>query len=397
MRPRLSAVLVLAASLFGGPWIHADDSDLASNAALQHWFALDSVRDVSAYPKDQEAVLRDPVNVPLVDPGVTNEPALRLIKIARSPLSYVRRGARLKRCEWALPPTGPLTLLPHVQRSRTIVSLLILDARYQLSKGRSADAVADLADALVFVRHVATGDYLILGLGQFAHDEKVIQATAAHLQDFDREALRALQVRLRALPESPTMSQRMLSEGKSFLEWLRSIIRNQGVEAAAESLRSVIGGERDLPLREEISASAKRGKEHMLKLVDDTRQLYEDAARVLTVSVDELDAAHETFQEKIEDANPVAKVLLGFPLKHGLVDLRHSEAKAETRMAMFKAAVAVALDGPSQLKSFRDPHGDGPFEYRRLRDGFELKSDLLIDKKPFAMEFRAKIPEKDKK
>jgi hypothetical protein len=52
---------------------------------------------------------------------------------------------------------------------------------------------------------------------------------------------------------------------------------------------------------------------------------------------------------------------------------------------MLLAAVAVAHDGPEKLKEIRDPFGEGPFEYRKLESGFELKSKLKFDGEPVTL------------
>ena len=54
-------------------------------------------------------------------------------------------------------------------------------------------------------------------------------------------------------------------------------------------------------------------------------------------------------------------------------------------MALFKAALAVVKGGPDQLEAIKDPFGDGPFEYRNLEKGFELKSKLLFKGQPVAL------------
>jgi hypothetical protein len=54
------------------------------------------------------------------------------------------------------------------------------------------------------------------------------------------------------------------------------------------------------------------------------------------------------------------------------------------------AAVAVANDGPEKLKEIPDPVVGGPFEYRKLDDGFELKSKLVIDDKPVTLTIGAR-------
>jgi hypothetical protein len=62
-----------------------------------------------------------------------------------------------------------------------------------------------------------------------------------------------------------------------------------------------------------------------------------------------------------------------------------TERRTQTRMALFKAALAVVQDGPDKLKDIKDPFGDGPFEYRALDKGFELESKLLYHEKPVTL------------
>jgi hypothetical protein len=47
--------------------------------------------------------------------------------------------------------------------------------------------------------------------------------------------------------------------------------------------------------------------------------------------------------------------------------------------------MAVVQGGPDRLKDFKDPFGDGPFEYRALDRGFELKSKLLFRDQPVTL------------
>ena len=59
--------------------------------------------------------------------------------------------------------------------------------------------------------------------------------------------------------------------------------------------------------------------------------------------------------------------------------------RAAVRHALFRAAIAVVRDGPDKLKDFPDPAGDGPFEYKQVDGGFELKSKLMNKDQPLAM------------
>jgi hypothetical protein len=57
---------------------------------------------------------------------------------------------------------------------------------------------------------------------------------------------------------------------------------------------------------------------------------------------------------------------------------RNVEAAHQTRLALLRAAIAVAQDGPEAIKkdSHRDPFGTGPFEYTKAEGGFTLESSL---------------------
>ena len=54
-------------------------------------------------------------------------------------------------------------------------------------------------------------------------------------------------------------------------------------------------------------------------------------------------------------------------------------------MELLKAAIAVVRGGPEKLEAIKDPFGTGPFEYRPLDKGFELKSKLLFHDQPVSL------------
>ncbi len=62
--------------------------------------------------------------------------------------------------------------------------------------------------------------------------------------------------------------------------------------------------------------------------------------------------------------------------------------RSEARMAMLLAAVVVVEDGPESLKDIKDPFGRGPFEYRALERGFELRSALVFEGEPVTLTVR---------
>src|SRR5262249_9096059 len=91
----------------------------------------------------------------------------------------------------------------------------------------------------------------------------------------------------------------------------------------------------------------------------------------------EFDAEYPKFAKKAKAANPLAVLFL--PSMDHYVP---AERRAQARLALFKAALAVVQGGPDQLKAIKDPFGDGPFAYNALDKGFALKSKLLFKGQP---------------
>ena len=98
------------------------------------------------------------------------------------------------------------------------------------------------------------------------------------------------------------------------------------------------------------------------------------------LSAKEFDAKYPEFFKRSRVANPLASAFL--PAVDKLVA---ADRRARTQLAMFKAAVAVVQGGPDKLKNINDPFGHGPFQYRALGRGFELKSTLRYQDKPITL------------
>ena len=64
-------------------------------------------------------------------------------------------------------------------------------------------------------------------------------------------------------------------------------------------------------------------------------------------------------------------------------DMMAQETDPEVRLAMLLASIAVVESGPEKLKEIKSPFG--PYEYRALDKGFELKSKLLYEGQPVTL------------
>ncbi len=111
-------------------------------------------------------------------------------------------------------------------------------------------------------------------------------------------------------------------------------------------------------------------------MLKDLLPFSDELANVTALPPKEFDAQYPEFVQKVKATSPMAILILSTNLTIA------SERRNQAQIALFKAAIAVVQNGPDKLKDIRDPFGDGPFEYRVLDKGFELKSKLLFNGQP---------------
>ena len=92
------------------------------------------------------------------------------------------------------------------------------------------------------------------------------------------------------------------------------------------------------------------------------------------------DKQYPELLSRAKAASPVGGLLL--PSLDRMVEVRR---RAQAQRLLLKAAMAVVQGGQKKLKDVKDPFGDGPFEYRDLGKGFELKSKLIFRGQPVTL------------
>jgi hypothetical protein len=115
-------------------------------------------------------------------------------------------------------------------------------------------------------------------------------------------------------------------------------------------------------------------------MLEDLLPVYDKQAKVMALPWKELDAQYPKFFKEAKAANPLAPLLLPAMDKVAASHRRHV-----TQITLLKAALAVVQGGPEKLKDIKDPFGKGPFKYRALDKGFELKAKLLYKGKPIVL------------
>ncbi len=344
--------------------------DSAANAALQYWQAF---AQMPALDKEQEKLLEEWDKVPL------DRAALGLLGKSHASLMYLRRGAKLRQCDWGLDyDDGIGLLLPHLAKARDLARLTALQARHDFEQGRWSAGREYATALMVLARHVGRDPIMISILVRYAIEGIAIDLVAAYAPELKAPPAKLAALH-EALPAAATLPQAYAAEKQFFVDWM---IRKLGEEERRKK-----GAWRDLWKKlwagsEEVPAAARNvdSFEEATRLVKDLLPVYDQLAKLVALPPREFDAQYPEFKRKTKAAHPLAVGVISSPEK-----MLAAERRNQARMAMLFAAIAIAQDGPDKLRDFKDPFGTGPFEYRALDKGFELKSKLIFRDQPVTL------------
>jgi hypothetical protein len=350
-------------------------TDLGANAAVKYWqaFAL-----LPALDKDQEKLLEEWKKVPL------DAAALKLIDASAGSRVYLHRGAKLPRCDWSLDyEDGILLRLPFLPKTLPLARLTALHARHEFERGHGEAGWEDVAALLKMARDVEQTPIMIANLVGYRLESIGIEAACPYLLEL-KPVLPAAPAFLESPPAAVTLRQLVLKEKQIGPLWLiRELKEAESREAGSwqglwKEVLSAPGEELQAQDREAIQ-SAKTFAQ-AIKMLEDLLPLSDELAEVAGLPWKEFDARYPQFVAKAKASAALAGYLLP-----SLDRFVAAERRIEAQRAMFKAAVAVVRGGPQALKDLPDPFGDGPFAYRALERGFELKSKLLFKGEPVTL------------
>jgi hypothetical protein len=360
----LGSVLAVAAS--AQP---ADEMPKVSdNAALQYWQAFGMLPALDA---EQEKLLEDWDTVPLDDAAV------KLLEQSRTSVMYLRRGAKLQRCDWGLDYNDGVSLhLPHLAKARTLARIAALDARQAFNQRRSNDAREDVMSLMALARHVGADPILVSTIVRYGIESLAIDAVTPHLPKMNADHAEAAAM-FASLPQATTVRQSVFAEKKFFAEWIIRKLKD------AEQTRKGSWRELWVALAAPEMPDSLKGVdtyEQATKMMEDFLPVYDELATLVDLPKGEFDSKYPPFAERARSISPVADLLLP-AMDKTLGVTRRGDARA----AMLLAAIAVVEGGPEKLAGIKDPYGDGPFAYRALGEGFELTSKLVVDGKPVTL------------
>jgi hypothetical protein len=349
--------------------------DLAANAAIKYWQAFAFLGTLN---KDQQKLLEEWHKAPL------DAKALALINDSRNCRLYLHRGATLQRCDWGLNyEDGFRLLMPHLTKSRTLANLTALHARHEFEQGHWKAGADDVLAILKLARHLESDAMIMNHLVGYTIETTAIKAAAPYLPELKAMIPGTLSSLLTAPPAGTTLRQMVLLEKQIGAAWLIRELKQ--VERSKEGAwldvwKEVLAAPGEGEVIDTDLVKSAQTFDQAVKILEDLLPRYDELADVAALPWKDFDAAYARFAKKAKAANPLAGYVLP-----AINRVAASQRRAQAQRALFTAALAVVKDGPEKVKDFRDPFGDGPFEYRALDKGFELTSKLLSRDRPVTL------------
>lgn len=349
--------------------IAVDYPPVSDNAALQYWQAFAILPALSA---DEEKLLEECLTTPLGDATTA------LLDKSKSSLMFLRRAAKLRNCDWGFDyRDGINLLLPHLAKARTLARIAVLDARRAFEKGPSATARDDAYAIMAMARQLGGDHTLVSMLVSYSLENLTVDLVAPHVPKLGAAYSDAVAM-FETLPPSPKLAHAILCERRLTASILRQLKEAEASRPGSwrEIWKNTTGP--DLP----ESLKNIESLDRLAQLLEDFQSTYEELGRLVVLPHADFDAKYPEFAERARAASPLAELLLP-----AMDKVAAAQRKAEVRMAMLLAGVAVAEGGPEKLADLKDPFGDGPFTYREVPGGFELTSQLQSEGKSVTVKF----------
>ncbi|MFL5243321.1 MAG: hypothetical protein ACJ8FY_14545 [Gemmataceae bacterium] len=389
MRYRSFAALILSLALLtptvaGGQTGRGDKenrpnaTDLGANAAMKYWQAFALLPNLD---KDQEKLLEDWNKVPL------DAAALKLIEKGEPSREYLGRAAKLQRCDWSLDYDDGIWLrMPFLGKALTLARLTALHARHEFKQGRWKSGWTDVTAVFYLGRHVEMAETFITRLVGYRIERMAMEAAAPYLPESKSGLPENAAADLDRLPAAPTIQQIVRREKEVGPAWLLQRIKTAEQQKPGawqevwnEVFDAIISSaEGRGPNRDSVNTI--KNYEEATKALEGLLPLFDQLTKLVSLPPKEFDAQYPEFVKKAKAANPLAEYLL--PNMNNFVP---GERRLQTQIALFKAALAIVQGGQDKVNDIKDPFGAGPFEYRPLNKGFELKSKLLYKGEPVTL------------
>ena len=350
-------------------------TELGANAALQYWQAFAQMPNLD---KEQEKLLQDWSKVDEWHKLPLHPEAQKLVDASHSSLLFLHRGWKQPRCDWGLDYSDGMSLmLPQLAKSRDLARLAALRARIEFERGNYKFARNDATAIMGLARHVGRDPIMICVLVRYGLEGIVVDLVAPYVPDIKASHEQATAM-FAAMPAAATVRQTLPAEKKYMAQWAIDKLKAEEAKKPGGGLelwkKFMEGSEIPESLRQIDSLP------EVIAMMEKMLPVYDELERLVALPPEQFDTQYPAFKERTKAANPVAGTFLP-----SVDQLLAKERRHEARMAMLLAGIAFVEGGEAKLKTIKDPFGTGPFEYRALDKGFELKSKYRYEGQPVTL------------
>ena len=344
-----------------------EDEESTKNAAVKYLRAEASLRQSYALPPNAAANLQKALESPL---DAEDE---KLVAAADRALIEFRRGASIKRCDWAMSAEdGPLANTAHRGAVKELVAVAGIRARLRFRDGNIPGAMDDVLAAMAAARHLSVDGSLASVLIAYKLEDSVTGVLVQNLLRFSPAQLRELSNGLAGLPGGSNLGAALESEklGRNdFVAIIQSAkTRDDLIEQLLQDIPAL---QSDRGLAAQIVDGCGGSVKGFVNCVDQQHSFYESWAPRFALPPEQFEMDYKVEFDEISKMNPVARQFIP-----ALPRFRWAEADEQTRRALLQTAIAVRLLGPEALNQHIDPYDKKPFAYTAVDGGFHLESRL---------------------
>jgi hypothetical protein len=224
---------------------------------------------------------------------------------------------------------------------------------------------------MALARHIGREPIMISNLVGYSIEDLTSDLVAPYVVDMKAPYEQAVTT-FEWLPAGGTLKTTLVTEKRHFAEWIVKKLRESEKTGNWRELwKGMIDGSG------EANALQFNSAQEVISRIEELFPVYVHLSEMVELPPQQFDERYPLFRDKAKADNPLAGLLLP-----AIDKVLAKERRTKARMAMLMASIAVAEGGPEKLKEIRDPFGDGPFEYRKLEQGFELTSKLRVEDQP---------------
>jgi hypothetical protein len=234
-----------------------------------------------------------------------------------------------------------------------------------------------MTSMMVLARHVGRDPVMIGLLVRLNIEGLVVDTVAPYVSEIKASHSQALEM-FAAMPPAVTLEQSILFEKKWFAGWIAPKLREEEQRrkgAGMELWNQLLSGPDTPATLKEIKTL-----DEAIRLIEEMLPTYDEMAKMAALPNDQFETQYPEFKQRIKAKYPLTALILP-----AIDQIRAKEQRQQARIAMLLAGIAVIESGPAKLSEVKDPFGTGPFEYRTLDKGFELKSKLQYEGQPVTL------------